>query len=350
MHLNVQATGSVLSQLLDCRVTIYFRRARVFTGAQVAHDVLCVALAPQDRQRADTLVVLEVEPALAANIVARAVRRTPPAVVRTSVAPAPPLAGAFAAVVMATIRRAHGDHPTRLVAAEAGSRLAEELRMMDGERIALSMTVLLDDDAFSARVLVPSGPTAGRRGPPWTRERLDALADTPLAIPIVACTLGMTAAELAQLRPGDGLVPGRWTVARSTTGQFVAETIWLSAPASGHGHRAQLGEDGRLVLGGRLESLEDAEATMDANEKAALVESLGEVPIAVRVEIGEAVMPARDWAAIERGDVITLGRRVGEAVLLRVAGLPVARGELVSIEGEIGVRISERLVPHATAP
>jgi len=57
----------------------------------------------------------------------------------------------------------------------------------------------------------------------------------------------------------------------------------------------------------------------------------------------EARLAARDWAAIGRGDVIALGRRVGEAVVLRVGGVPVARGELVEIEGEVGVRIIERI-------
>jgi flagellar motor switch/type III secretory pathway protein FliN len=34
---------------------------------------------------------------------------------------------------------------------------------------------------------------------------------------------------------------------------------------------------------------------------------------------------------------------VGEAVVLRVGGVPVARGDLVEIDGEVGVRIVERL-------
>jgi flagellar motor switch/type III secretory pathway protein FliN len=54
-------------------------------------------------------------------------------------------------------------------------------------------------------------------------------------------------------------------------------------------------------------------------------------------------MAAREWAALTSGDVVSLGRRVGEAVVLRVGGVPVARGDLVEIDGEVGVRIVERL-------
>jgi flagellar motor switch/type III secretory pathway protein FliN len=46
------------------------------------------------------------------------------------------------------------------------------------------------------------------------------------------------------------------------------------------------------------------------------------------------------------GDVVTLGRRVGEAVTLRVGGAVVARGELVVVDGEVGVRIKHRVVPE----
>ena len=81
---------------------------------------------------------------------------------------------------------------------------------------------------------------------------------------------------------------------------------------------------------------------MTEGGESALVGAMGEVPVVVRVEIGEAVMSARDWASLGPGDVIGLGRRVGEHVLLRVGGVPVARGELVTIEGEIGVRILEQ--------
>jgi flagellar motor switch/type III secretory pathway protein FliN len=78
------------------------------------------------------------------------------------------------------------------------------------------------------------------------------------------------------------------------------------------------------------------------SEKDALVEAVGEVPVVVRVEIGVAEMRAREWAAIGRGDVIALGRKIGEPVTLRVGGVTVARGELVDLDGEVGVRVLGR--------
>ena len=73
-----------------------------------------------------------------------------------------------------------------------------------------------------------------------------------------------------------------------------------------------------------------------------LLAALGDAPVVVRVEIGVAQMPAREWAELGPGDVVALGRRIAEPVVLRVAGREVARGELVDLEGEVGVRIMSR--------
>jgi flagellar motor switch protein FliM len=68
-----------------------------------------------------------------------------------------------------------------------------------------------------------------------------------------------------------------------------------------------------------------------------------DAPLVVRVELGAVTLTAREWAALRPGDVIELGRRVSEPVVLRIAGILVAQGELVDIEGELGVRIREKV-------
>jgi flagellar motor switch/type III secretory pathway protein FliN len=71
--------------------------------------------------------------------------------------------------------------------------------------------------------------------------------------------------------------------------------------------------------------------------------AVGDIPVVVRVEIGEALRAAREWAALQRGDVIAPGRRIRERVRGRVGGVPVASGGLVEIDGDVGVRIVERI-------
>jgi flagellar motor switch/type III secretory pathway protein FliN len=116
--------------------------------------------------------------------------------------------------------------------------------------------------------------------------------------------------------------------------------------------RARLVEGGRLVLSGEVDSVcAEADMTERVTEvgEGALLEAVGDVPVVVRVEIGEARMAAREWASLGRGDVITVGRRVGELVVLRVGGVAVARGELVNVDGEVGVRIAERIAADAAS-
>jgi flagellar motor switch/type III secretory pathway protein FliN len=73
---------------------------------------------------------------------------------------------------------------------------------------------------------------------------------------------------------------------------------------------------------------------------------LADALIVVRVELGQVSMTAREWAALRAGDIITTGRRIAERAVLRVAGREVARGELIDVDGELGVRIHELIGRH----
>lgn len=72
------------------------------------------------------------------------------------------------------------------------------------------------------------------------------------------------------------------------------------------------------------------------------LEVLEDAPVVVRVELGVVEMKARDWAHLSPGDVVTLGRKLGDPAVLRIGGVEVARGELVQVDGEVGVRILGR--------
>ena len=82
--------------------------------------------------------------------------------------------------------------------------------------------------------------------------------------------------------------------------------------------------------------------TQSESEAQGVLESaVLDAPVVVRVEIGAVSLAARQWAALKPGDVLQTGRRIAEPVTLRIAGREVARGDLVSVEGELGVRIRE---------
>jgi flagellar motor switch/type III secretory pathway protein FliN len=52
-------------------------------------------------------------------------------------------------------------------------------------------------------------------------------------------------------------------------------------------------------------------------------------------------MSAREWLNLAPGDVVATGNALSSPVVLRVAGQQVASGELVNLEGELGVRITK---------
>jgi flagellar motor switch protein FliN/FliY len=68
-----------------------------------------------------------------------------------------------------------------------------------------------------------------------------------------------------------------------------------------------------------------------------------DVPVGLTVEMGRARMTIRETLAIATGSVITLNRLVGEPAELFANGRLIARGEVVAIDEEYGLRVTEVL-------
>jgi type III secretion system YscQ/HrcQ family protein len=80
--------------------------------------------------------------------------------------------------------------------------------------------------------------------------------------------------------------------------------------------------------------------TQDSKERAdALLRTAGDVPIELVVELARFEMPLAELAALRPGEVLGTGRAIGARVALRAGERMVALGELVDIDGEIGVRV-----------
>src|SRR4051794_9818039 len=71
-----------------------------------------------------------------------------------------------------------------------------------------------------------------------------------------------------------------------------------------------------------------------------------EVPVELAVEIGRTTMTVRDTLAIAPGSIIALDRMAGEPVDLLVNGRRIARGEVVAIDEEFGLRVTEVVSPQ----
>ncbi len=78
------------------------------------------------------------------------------------------------------------------------------------------------------------------------------------------------------------------------------------------------------------------EETMKSQEGAEL---LNDIPLQISVELARVPVSAEDVVSLKVGQVLDLNRMPGEPIDLSVNGKVVARGELVEIEGNLGVRV-----------
>lgn len=75
------------------------------------------------------------------------------------------------------------------------------------------------------------------------------------------------------------------------------------------------------------------------------IELLLDIPLEVTVELGRVKMLIRDVLELASGSIVELDRMAGEPVDLQVNGKLVAKGEVVVIEDNFGIRVTEIISP-----
>jgi flagellar motor switch protein FliN/FliY len=76
------------------------------------------------------------------------------------------------------------------------------------------------------------------------------------------------------------------------------------------------------------------------------LEALSNVEMSVSVELGRARLLVRELLELRAGSIIELDRAVGSPVDILVNGTVFARGEVVVIDDELGVRITDVVEPE----
>lgn len=315
-----EGVEGVLASLVGARIEV--KLAGLALGAP-AQRLVEIGLA-----WGESRVTLGAEPALVTALLERLLAR-PFALPRPDAELEPSVAGAFAALCVEVARRSASE-PVALSTPLVPN--AETLRAL--------FHVHVDARAYAAYALAT---VEARPACDAVRPELATLGELPLAIPVVVAAALASRDELRRLAPGAAFVPGAqcWIdLAGAGRGALVAAT-------GERGAWVDLTPDGRLVLRGDSAELShdgsDSAITMseadDVNQT--LVDAALEAPVVVRVELGVVSLSAAEWARLRPGDVLETGRRVAEPVMLRVAGRVVARGELVDVDGEVGVRVRE---------
>jgi type III secretion system YscQ/HrcQ family protein len=168
----------------------------------------------------------------------------------------------------------------------------------------------------------------------------------------------LSAGELADVAPGDAIVFDGEPSGRRTAGAARSVRVVVGA----HAARARLSDDGRVTLedalrpatspGGGRSGLVEGQARQEVimerrdegdGEKTRIVDAaavLAAAPIEVVAELGRFVLRGEEIAGLGPGAVLTLGRAGASPVALRVGDEIWAEGELVDVDGELGVRVT----------
>lgn len=77
----------------------------------------------------------------------------------------------------------------------------------------------------------------------------------------------------------------------------------------------------------------------------AVLELVQDASVELRVELARFSLTVAQLTRLGPGDVLETRRRVGEAVTLRAGTAAIAEGDLVDVDGELGVRITRLLAP-----
>jgi flagellar motor switch protein FliN len=86
---------------------------------------------------------------------------------------------------------------------------------------------------------------------------------------------------------------------------------------------------------------ENAEAQAPTGD----LERLESVSVEVAVEIGRTSMTLGGALALAPGSIVTLDRAADQPVDLLVNGRPIARGEVIVVDEEFGLRVTEIIRP-----
>jgi type III secretion protein Q len=208
----------------------------------------------------------------------------------------------------------------------------------------------IDGPAGGTVAVVPSPQLALPRlvAAPWTDGR-----SLPIALPLVVAELGVTVAEFDSLAIGDVVVLAGMSAAD-------ADQVHLAiSPAGGiiariDGHRLSIER-----LGKSMSTSDAAPATKPAPAAAAArpgaapaaapaakapvvpAASVEELPLRIVFDFGDLELTLAELKALVPGQVIDLARTPGSAVRMTVNGRRIGAGEIVEIDGRLGVRITE---------
>jgi type III secretion protein Q len=167
----------------------------------------------------------------------------------------------------------------------------------------------------------------------------------PIHFALVFADVDVTLAELEALAVGDVILPG------ATLEDIVIVRLDISPGttiiARVDGHRMTVENLGKSMstTSGAAGAATSNKGEGDASNGTPLVPpaAIEDIPVRLVFDFGDLELTLAELRRLVPGQVIDLARPVGHAVRLSVNGRRIGAGEIVEIEGRLGVRVTELL-------
>ena len=155
-------------------------------------------------------------------------------------------------------------------------------------------------------------------------------------------------AELETLGVGDVVLPDQLSVSATSEGALIGSVAWCDFSGSTflHTKRASsesawvvepVGDAGRKrVQSATVEDARERTTMENPSDRSALLRGL---PVELALTLGQITLTSAEAARMVPGSLVKTGIPTGSQVQLVAGGRLIAVGELVDIEGELGVRI-----------
>ncbi len=311
-----------LGQLLEDEVELVFNRYCDPEPTRASRQALHFSLEDECLE-----LSVDVEPQLAAEILGRLLRQ-PAGVAGPDALNEPGARGLLARVIVEATRRS-GLAAAPMTSADPPERTA-------WAALGVGATVIISGRPHALRAslarLRPAEPAS-------RAANLGRLGALPVRVPLIGAICRVDRSALATLGEGDGLLPlDSWWLDQNLEG-----SIAMVPERTARGVFFEIrGPSSAKLAGVRgLSSIE--EAFMSEQQDDELSESIAtsvlEAPVVVRIEVASVTLSADAFANLRPGDVIETDRKIGELASLWAGGREIARGELVNVDGELGVRI-----------
>jgi flagellar motor switch/type III secretory pathway protein FliN len=210
----------------------------------------------------------------------------------------------------------------------------------DQSLLRIPLQIRMGDEPFYCLVWMALSATHSFGMPVW--KPVWNMAPIQLTLVATAGAVQLTAGEWSSVKPTDTVILDRCEISPAPDGWTGRTTLSIDGAVRTRWECALNGRSIRIEAIKTNEDIPVEEARIlnqNRDNTEHLLRLAGDAPIELSVEIARFTVTLEELGSLKPGEILLTRRAVGERVTLRAGRSAFASGELVEVEGEIGVRI-----------